>query len=272
MPSQRPTTRIAGRRRRVADGQRGQHVVQPAAGDGRRPAAPRPAPTSVSQQPRRPHRHRRPAGLTVMCPISPRVPAGAGQRPPAEDEPAADADLAGQVDRVRGAGGDPAQVLGDHAEVALVAHRHRQPRCRARRPATGRAARPPSRGWAPAGPCRRRRCPAPRRPPRPAAVPAAASSGPAMGPRAGAAPRPTVPSSRASGSSPAVQHHAAEPDPGGRDRCSTPMSHGEHPDVLGPRLDQDRRPAGAAPADRWRPPGPGRPRPARWSARGPCCG
>ena len=61
------------------------------------------APTSVSQQPRRPQRAQPAgAGVDAHVPDLAGVPAGAGERPPADDHPAAQADLAGQVDRVGG--------------------------------------------------------------------------------------------------------------------------------------------------------------------------
>ncbi len=274
-PSQRPTRRTpacaaAAARPRTRRGPRSS--VDPAGAPGARSTAS--SPISVSQQPRRPQRHSRPApGFDAHVPDLAGVPAGAAERAAADDDAAADADLAGQVDHVGRVRGHPAQVLGHRAEVALVADRDRQ------RAAQLGAEQQPERHVHPAEVGRepdqlagdRRPSPAPPTP-MPTGVGAARREQ-----RLDQRPDPVqhlrAPRSRrATGAAlPAVEHHAAEPDPRRRQVLDADVD-GERPDV--PRTAARpgstagrRRPGRPAP-----PRGRGRRRPARWSAPGPCCG
>ena len=84
------------------------------------------SPTSVSQQPIEPHRQVR-AGHRVDGHV-PDLAAEAGdpgQRPAADDQPAAETDFPGQEDHVLGAGRRAPALLGEGAEVGFVGHRDR---------------------------------------------------------------------------------------------------------------------------------------------------
>ena len=84
-----------------------------------------PSPTSVSQHPIEPQRHCAPSGLTGRWPISPAYPARPGQRAPADDHAAADADLARDEQQVVDAHRRAAPVLGQRAQVGIVGDRDR---------------------------------------------------------------------------------------------------------------------------------------------------
>ena len=139
-------------------------------------------PTTVSQQPRRPQPQTRSGSPREVCPTSPDESAGAAQQLVGHDHAAADADLAGQVDQVRGARLGPHRPLGDRRQVGVVLHADgavEVDRGPAGPPARGRRA---SRCWARRWRRRRRCAPGPgrRRSPRPAprrwAVAAASAS------------------------------------------------------------------------------------------------
>src|SRR5262249_58493171 len=71
------------------------------------------------------------------------VPALTAEEPPADDDPAADADVAVQVDQVLAADPDAALVLGQRAEIGVVGHGHRQAEAaRGRERGTGRPVLP----------------------------------------------------------------------------------------------------------------------------------
>ena len=83
------------------------------------------APTSVSQQPRLPQWHSRPAGLKRQVAHLAGVAPGALQPDAPGDDAGTDADVAGDVDEVVHPDGHPADVLGERAQVGVVGDRHR---------------------------------------------------------------------------------------------------------------------------------------------------
>ena len=79
----------------------------------------------VSQQPTAPQRQVAPAGFDRDVADLAAVAGRAGHRPAIDDQPAADADLARDVQHVVIADGGPAAVLGQSPEVRLVGDRDR---------------------------------------------------------------------------------------------------------------------------------------------------
>ena len=76
--------------------------------------------TTVSRQPREPHRHSTPAGSTCTWPTSPAVPPIPAEQPPAQHQPGPDPGRELHVDQGVAAGADPGALLTERAEVRVV--------------------------------------------------------------------------------------------------------------------------------------------------------
>ena len=79
------------------------------------------SPTSVSKQPWPPQWQARPLGVDHHVADLAGIAPDPGHGLAADDDPAAETDLAGEIDQVLDVGGHPAYVLRQSAEVRVVA-------------------------------------------------------------------------------------------------------------------------------------------------------